>query len=732
MTVHLFRCCSLAFFLVLLLTHLTLPAMSAPKRSASLPIAKGIHILQPFDYRNVTIDDGPLRRQFDEVRDYYLHIPNDDLLKGFRQRAGLPAPGLDLGGWYGGDTFHVFGQIIGGLSRMYAATGDTRCREKANALVMEWGRCIAPDGYFFASSAPNAPHYIYEKMVGGLVDNYLYCGNSEALTFLRHITKWAEKNLERVQGYQGATGGIEWYTLSENLYRAYLATGDSVYRELAQAWEYPEHWNLYAEKKDIFGPRKNGERAWGYHAYSHVNSLSGAAAAYLVKGEIQYLDVIRNAYDSLQQTQCFSTGGYGPDELLLPHDSLLKVLQESHKTFETQCGSWAAFKLSKYLTSFTGDARYGDWVERLTVNGIGASIPMAPDGKVFYYSDYNPGGARKQQIDIQWSCCTGTRSEAIADYFDLIYYHDARDLYVSLFTPSTVRWKVGNTTISVQQRTRFPEEEETSFIIHTPKPVSFGLHVRVPGWLALPMQAKVNGKTVAVKANNRHWATIDRTWRDGDTLEVKLPMAFWVSHFNSSTPYPASILRGPVVLAVRSPYSNPATKIDLAHLDRDLVNSPGEPLTYHLAGDSTVLFRPFAAFKEGEPYFLYLDPARKSEVQMPRIISHRELIFSDGWNVSAQFRFSNVVDASVEGSFEGTGVKWLGSRFDDAGKAEVAIDGKPVAVVDQYGPGRGLPFEWKIEALSPGKHTIRLTILKDADPASKDHFINVAGFEVVE
>ena len=26
---------------------------------------------------------------------------------------------------------------------------------------------------------------------------------------------------------------------------------------------------------------------------------------------------------------------------------------------------------------------------------------MAPDGKVFYYSDYNPGGARKQQIDIK-------------------------------------------------------------------------------------------------------------------------------------------------------------------------------------------------------------------------------------------------------------------------------------------------------------------------------------------
>ena len=49
----------------------------------------------------------------------------------------------------------------------------------------------------------------------------------------------------------------------------------------------------------------------------------------------------------------------------------------------------------KYLIRCTGDARYGDWVERLAINGIGASIPMTADGRVFYYSDYNP--QRRQQ-----------------------------------------------------------------------------------------------------------------------------------------------------------------------------------------------------------------------------------------------------------------------------------------------------------------------------------------------
>ena len=59
----------------------------------------GKRVVQPFDYRGVTLDAGPLKAQVDEVRVFYLAIPDDDLLKCFRARAGRPAPGNDLGGW---------------------------------------------------------------------------------------------------------------------------------------------------------------------------------------------------------------------------------------------------------------------------------------------------------------------------------------------------------------------------------------------------------------------------------------------------------------------------------------------------------------------------------------------------------------------------------------------------------------------------------------------------------
>ena len=232
--------------------------VSASAVAAELPVPKGKRVLEPFNYCGVRLGESRLRLEFDEVRDDYLRIPNDDLLKGFRQRAGLPAPGADLGGWYTSDTFHVFGQIVSGLSRMYAATGDPACRDKVNTLVAEWAKCIAPDGFFFYSTEPNARHYIYDKTVCGLVDACLYCRNTEALSHLSRITDWAIKNLERSRKL-GDTG-TEWYTLSENLYRAYLATGDTKYRDFAEVWEYSEYWDFYAGKADPLGPRPNAER----------------------------------------------------------------------------------------------------------------------------------------------------------------------------------------------------------------------------------------------------------------------------------------------------------------------------------------------------------------------------------------------------------------------------------------------------------------------------------------
>ncbi len=708
----------LAISFVIALAALT---PSLPSRSDSQPTIRpheDIRKILPFDYHGVTIEDGPLKRQLDEVCDYYLRIPNDDLLKGFRARAGKPAPGAELGGWYSGDVFHVFGQILSGLARLHAATGDPAYKAKAVALRKEWSACIEPDGFFFFSRKPNAPHYIYDKMVGGLVDLYLYCGDREALDSLRKITDWAEKNLGRKRPY--GADPYEWYTLSENLYRAYLATGETRYRDFAKVWEYTEYWGMYAAKADIFGPRPSGNPVGGYHAYSHVNTLGGAGAAYRVTGEKRYLDTVINSYDFLQKNECYATGGYGPNESLLPRKPLDAAIETAHNTFETQCGTWAAFKLCKHLISLTGDARYGDWVERLAINGIGATIPMTPDGRVMYYSDYCLTGASKRNIDFGWSCCTGTRPMAVADYDDLIYFHDSSGLYVNLFSSSKVALKIGGAAVTVRQQTRFPEEDRTQLTVTSGSPVSFAIRLRAPGWLAGNPIVTVDGQLLSVKPDRGHWLTVHRLWRTGDRLVVTLPQKPRVERLNPDYPYPAAIVRGPVVMAVRDLTKDHNLALDPSFIAGTMVASAGEPLVFHAKDDPALLIRPFYQFREGEHYWMYLDPR-------PRTTR-----WGGNWNVADRFRFTNEVGATVEHDFVGTGVLWIGYRFDDAGKIEVRVDGKVVAIVDQYGPGRDLPFNWSTKDLPLGPHKIKLTLLAERNPASRDHYVNVGDFEEIK
>ncbi|MBN1900160.1 glycoside hydrolase family 127 protein, partial [Candidatus Sumerlaeota bacterium] len=677
------------------------------------PPGRGKTILNNFNFKNVRLHDGFLGKQREQTRKDYLGISNDGLLKVFRQRAGKPATGPDLGGWYSassglftGGLFHNFGQILSGLARLYAGSGDEACREKAALLIHEWALCMEPDGYFFSAKPPASPHYVYEKTLCGLLDNYVFCGNEEALQCLLRITVWADKNLSR----NHHPWNPEWYTLSENLYRAWLVTGDKKFFDFAKEWEYPDYWDLYANQEDIFSklPLEDGKPINGYHAYSHVNTLSGAAAAYEATGDPHYLKVIVNAYDTLQREQCFATGGYGPIEQLMKRKDLVGSLDHPYfyKHFETQCGSWAAFKLSKYLIRFTGRSEYGNWIERLMYNGIGASIPMHPQGHVMYDSDYHTGGGFKRNTNEPWSCCSGTRPMAVADYVDLLYFHDKDNLYVNIFTPSSLEWQHDGTTVKLLQKTDFPKKAETELQISVSKPVRFGLRIRIPDWLSSPITATLNGKPVELTALDSGWCELKRQWEDGDALLVSLPMQLEVKSLEKDKPYPAALVCGPVVLATGTSGTSPANRIDLDNIRESLVPVPGEPLHFQTRTLPILMAKPFYEFREGERYFMYLDPKWTNK------ISPHHFQFNGKWIWGT----TEEAGAWAECLFEGHGLRWSGDCSEKGGRAQITLDGKDIAVIDQK--GKGEKFLWEKSDPSPGKHLLRFTHIAGGNPDS--------------
>ncbi|MGC2403526.1 MAG: beta-L-arabinofuranosidase domain-containing protein, partial [Acidobacteriaceae bacterium] len=105
-------------------------------------------VLREYPYGAVTLTGGPLKQQYDRIHVSYLALDNDRLLKVYRQRAGLPAPGRDMGGWYDTDGFvpgHSLGQYISGLARIAAATGDSACADKARDLVQGFAATLGPN-----------------------------------------------------------------------------------------------------------------------------------------------------------------------------------------------------------------------------------------------------------------------------------------------------------------------------------------------------------------------------------------------------------------------------------------------------------------------------------------------------------------------------------------------------------------------------------------------------------
>ena len=566
-----------------------------------LPKGRRSAKIEPFDYAGVTLDEGFLLRQFDEVKNWNLSVPNDDLLKPMRQQAGLPAPGAVLGGWYGPN----IGQIIGGLSRMYAVCGDPNCKAKVDTLINEYMKCLSPDG---RGNFNETGHYSYDKMVGGLVDASLYCGNKQAITCLSRITDWAIQHLDRKNII--GDNGTEWYTLSENLFRAYLLTRNAKYLGFAEVWEYPDYWNMFKNHQDILSKKPlAGLNSEFFHAYSHVNTLCGAAMAYFVKDDPRYADIIRSAYDYFQDHQVMATGGFGPWlEHLLPRNLLAEAITgDRHDSTETQCNSWAIFKLCKYLLSITGDAKYAGWIEKAVYNMTGATIPLSGDGMVMYYSDYNSnGGTKKNNVD-KWTCCTSTRLLNVADFADLIYFKSSTGIYVSLYSPSTAQHTIQGRLVSITQRTRFPEVTTSDLTFSVSKPTVFSVYLRVPDWLGQPMRVSVNGKAITVKNVKLGWLEIKREWRNGEAIHVDLPMSLRASRLDETKEYPTAIMYGPVAMAVRYFDGNPAMKIDLNALNTCFVRTPGEPLCFTHMTDSFMLLRPFYAFREGEPYTLYLN-----------------------------------------------------------------------------------------------------------------------------
>ena len=510
---------------------------------------------EPFPLSAVRLLEGPFQDAMRRDQDYLLSLEPDPLLHMFRVTAGLPAPGAPYGGWEAAKCElrgHSLGHYLSACALMYASTGDERLRRRGDLLVGELAKCQAAlpkQGYHdgFLSAYPEeffdrvdarkpvwAPYYTLHKIMAGLLDVHQLCGNAQALDILVRMATWLDFRVGRLSTEQMQKSlDAEHGGMNEVFANLYAVTANPVHLRLAQAFNH----------RFVFDPMAHGEdKLDGLHANTQIPKIIGAAREFELTGQSQYQDIARFFWDRVALHRSYVIGGHSDREHFFPITDFASHL--GTETCET-CNTYNMLKLTRHLFAWRPEARTMDFYERALFNHILASQDPRT-GMFVYFPALKPGHFKPYSTPTNsfW-CCVGTGMENHAKYGDTIFYRSPGALWVNLFIAAEVRWP--ETGLVVRQETRFPEADTTRLVFQCAKATRLALRLRHPAWTP-SMSVKVNGKTQRLSSRPGSYATLERKWKNGDTVEVQLPMALRAEALPGD-PSHVAFLFGPIVLA---------------------------------------------------------------------------------------------------------------------------------------------------------------------------------------
>ena len=514
--------------------------------------------VEPFPMTQVRLRSG-LFLTAQQTNLHYLNmLENEQLAHMFRVTAGLQRHGESLSGWEAPDC-ELRGHFAGGhylsaCALMYASTGNPAIKQKGDALVATLVECQQPDGYlsayptsFYDRLAAHrpvwAPFYTYHKIMAGMLDMYVHTGNTQALACAEKMAAWAGNwATSRPDDQWAIILRTEHGGMNEVMFNLYAVTGNPQYRD----------WGYRFEHKAIFDPLAAKEdKLNGNHANTNIPKVIGAARGYELTGDERYHTIADYFFHTVVDHHTYCTGGTSNGEFWHAPDH---VSDELGPAAEECCCSYNMMKLGRHIHGWTADAKVMDYYERLLYNvRLGT---QNWDGMLMYYVSLKPGlyktfnqpfGTAGTSEGGLW-CCTGTGVEEYSKLNDTIYSHDANDLYVNLFIASELQWP--EKKLRVVQETEFPVEQGTALTLHPASPTRMAVRVRIPYWATRDVAIRVNGRPEKADVTPGTYAAIEREWRDGDRIEVALPMHLHTAPAPDD-PTVQAMMYGPLVLAGR-------------------------------------------------------------------------------------------------------------------------------------------------------------------------------------
>jgi DUF1680 family protein len=516
--------------------------------------AGGASVASPFDLSRVRLGPGPFADAMQVNRRFLLAQDPDRLLHMFRVTAGLPSSAEPLGGWEAPVNElrgHYTGHYLSALAQISASLGDDELKARGDHLVTELAACQQALGNGYLSAFPEeffdrlregkpvwAPFYTLHKIMAGLLDMHTLTGNAEALSVLDGMARWTGRWVQPLGDEQMARVlEREYGGMNEVLYNLAAVSGNRYYQWVAHHFDHERFFAPLAVSRDELK---------GLHANTNIPKVIGAARRYELTGEERYRHVAEYFWREVTTQRAYCTGGTSNGESWNSEPGVLSA-ELSGETQE-DCTTYNMLKLTRHVFCWTADPACADYYERALFNGIlGSQHPR--DGEKLYYVNLAPGLWKLFGTPFQdYWCCTGTMSESFSTLGDSIYFQDDAGIYVNLFIASTLDWRERG--VRLVQETRFPEEAGTTLSVHAARATRFALRIRVPYWATSGGTARLNGRTLEGFAAPGGYYVLERTWKDGDRVEVSLPMRL---HLQAMPDNPSlqAVMYGPLVLVGR-------------------------------------------------------------------------------------------------------------------------------------------------------------------------------------
>lgn len=523
-----------------------------------------------FPLGDVKLLDGPFKHAQELNIQTLLEYDVDRLLAPYRKEAGLPAKAVSYTNWAGLDG-HIGGHYLSALSIHYAATGNETCKQLMDYMVNELRACQEANalkypgwGVGYAGGVPNSdavwstfksgnfsnfnaawvPWYNLHKTFAGLRDAWLYGNNQDAKEVFLLFCDWA---IDITSGLTDAQMenmlNTEHGGMNEVLADAYQISGNEKYINAAKRFSHKFILNSMASRVDNLD---------NLHANTQVPKAVGFQRIAELTRDNSYAEAARFFWQTVTQNRSLAFGGNSRREHFPAASACIDYINDVEGP--ESCNTHNMLKLTEDLFRVDPNAKYADYYERAVLNHI-LSTQHPEHGGYVYFTPARPQHYRVYSAPnkAMW-CCVGTGMENHGKYGEFIYTRMNDALYLNLFIASELNWK--DKGVILRQETAFPEEEQTKLYITSTGPVDFTLMVRSPKWVK-PGELKiiVNTDTLDVESVPQTYIPVQRTWNNGDSVRIDLPMHNSVEHLPNVEDYVA-VMHGPVLLGARTGTEN--------------------------------------------------------------------------------------------------------------------------------------------------------------------------------